>query len=108
MADLTPVSPDRAANALAMEDAEASDQFVTTGKELVLITNGGASPVTLTVTTTATVDGEAVADKEIEIPAGETHLLGPWPKAYYGDAEDKVTLGYGGAHADVDVAVIQP
>ena len=75
MADLTVVSPARAANPLTGESAAAGgDAFANTGKELLVIENGSGSPINLTVVTQQEVDGEAVDDKGIAIPAGERHV----------------------------------
>jgi len=108
MATLTPVAPDRAANQIAGQAAAAGgDDFVNDGKKLLLIehTNGVGSDVDLTVTTTKTVDGEAVADKTITIPAGERHLIGPFPTTVYNDGDAKVALAYED-HTDIEVAII--
>ena len=95
MATLTAKGAARTANKITQAAADvAGDDFVTTGAEAVLIENGSASPITVTVVTPATVDGLAVADREIIIPAGEMHLCGPWPRGVYGDANHKVSLTY--------------
>jgi len=111
MATHTPIAPTRAANPITFAAADAvGDDFVSTGKELVLVehTNGAGSSVTLTVTTTATIDGEAVADKVITINPGETHALGPWPQQWYNDpATAKVSLSWS-AVTDIMLAVIKP
>jgi len=106
MATLTVQHPKRVANELVMAAAdEEGDEYSNTGNEMLLIENGSASPITLTVPTPYTVDGLDVDDREITIPAGESHLLGPFPQAYYNDTNGKVQLEYS-AHADVSVAVI--
>jgi len=110
MATHTPIAPLRAANPITLAAADVlGDDFVSTGKELILVehTNGAGSSVTLTVTTTATIDGEAVADKLIAIGPGETHVLGPWPQQWYNDANAKVTLSWS-AVTDITLAVIKP
>lgn len=108
MATITPKVSARAANALTWSAAEAGgDEFANTGKELLLVTNGAGSPVTLTVSTSQTVDGLAVADKAIPIPAGETHVLGPWNKSLYNDVDGNVQLAWS-SHTDVELAVISP
>ena len=108
MAALTPVSPSRAANDFSFAAAAAGgDTFANTGKEMVLITNGSGSGITLTIATTITVDGEDVADKEITIGAGETHLLGPWPANLYSDGDGLVSLAYS-LETSITVAVIKP
>ncbi len=108
MADLTVVSPARAANALTGESAAAGgDAFANTGKELLVIENGSGSPINLTAVTQQEVDGEAVDDKVITIPAGERHVLGPWPTSIYSDGDSKVQLEYS-AVTSVTVSVIKP
>lgn len=106
MATLTVQNAKRAANAITYASAaEAGDDFVNTGSQGVLITNGSGAPITVTVTTTATVDSLAVADLEVTVPNGETHLIGPFPKEYYNDGDNKVSIGYSD-HTSVEVAVI--
>jgi len=106
MATLTPVAPARAANAITGVSAAAGgDDFVNDGKKLVLINNDDADSLTLTITTTKTVDGEAVADKTITVPAGERHLIGPFPPNIYNDGDAKVALSYDD-ETSVTVAVI--
>ena len=110
MATITAVSPDRAANSFTFDAAASGgDDFVNTGTELLLIkhTNGAGSAVTLTIVTTREVDGQSVADKEITIGAGETHLLGPFPTGIYNDPDEKVSFSYDD-ETDIEVAVISP
>ena len=108
MADLTPVSPARAAsNFDGVAAAAGGDQFVNTGSELLVIENGSGAQMTLTVTTTKQIDGEAVADKTVDIPAGERHLIGPFPPAIYNDNDNKVSLAYS-SETSVTVAVAKP
>lgn len=110
MSTQTPVVPIRMANIVTPVAADGvGDEFVNTGKELVLVehTNGAGSSVTLTITTTSTVDGEAVADRTIVIGPGETHLLGPWPQQWYNDANGKVQMSWS-AVTDVVLSVLKP
>ncbi len=111
MADITAQTAARSANELTMASAAAGgDTFTNTGIELLLIINGSGSPITLTVTTPQTVDSEAdlaVADLAIVIPAGEQHLIGPFPKAHYNNSSDQVSLSYS-AVTSVTLAVIDP
>lgn len=108
MATLTAVSPERAANELeAVAAAAGGDEFANTGggRRLLVIENGSGSPMTLTVTTQATVDGEAADDKTIAVPAGERHLIGPFPASIYNDGDGNVQLAYSD-ETSVTVAVI--
>jgi hypothetical protein len=110
MADLTVNSPDRAQNSVSAESAAAGgDAFLNTGKELLLIThtNGGGSQETLTIAMQKSIDGEDVPDKTVDIPAGEKHLLGPFPTGLYNDVDGKVQLTYS-SETDLELLVIQP
>jgi hypothetical protein len=107
MATLSVQNAARSANDLTLSTAtDGGDDFVSTGVEKLLVVSSSASTVTMTVPVTQTVDGEAVDDKTIDIGAGETALLGPWPRNIYGDSENKVSFSFGGDYADIDVAVI--
>jgi len=108
MATLTPASAARSANPITFTGASpGGDEFANTGKELLFVrhTNAGGVGVTLTITSQATVDGLAVADRTVAIDPGETHVLGPWPKAAYNDASGNVALSWS-ATTDIEVAVI--
>ncbi len=87
--------------------AGGGDEFVNTGIEFVRLNNGDASPITLTVVTTKTIDGKAVADHTAVIPAGGSRVLGPWPKDTYNDANSRVQLTYSGV-TSLNVAVLRP
>jgi len=108
MATLTVQTPLRADNQTEPEAcANGGDDFVNTGKELLVFKNGSGSQMTLTIATQQTVDGEAVADKTIDVPAGETQLFGPWPTSIYNDSNAKVQLTYSD-ETSCTVLVIQP
>jgi hypothetical protein len=95
MATLTVQNSARAVASVALTAAGAGgDEWVNTGKEGFLIDNQDAASKTVTFVTQATVDGEAVGDKAVVIPAGEMHILGPFPKSTYNDANEKVQVTY--------------
>jgi len=106
MATLTAVAPDRDVNEFALvAAAELGDEFANDGKQLVVVANGSVAAVEVTFTTQKTVDGEAVDDKVIDVPAGEQHLLGPFSTHVYNDGDGMVQVGYE-SHTDVTVGVI--
>lgn len=106
MATLTAVAPAREANELTMVAAAAGgDEFVNDGKKLLVVKNADVDALTVTITTQMTVDGEDVADKTVSVPAGETHLVGPFPPNVYNDGDGKVQIGYDD-ETDVTVGVI--
>lgn len=110
MATLTSQAAARTAsgNDLTLSTAsDGGDDFVTTGKECLLVVSAHGDAATCSVTVTQTVDSIAVDDKDITVGAGETALLGPWPKNIYGDGDDKVTVDFGVDYADISLAVIE-
>lgn len=110
MAALTVATATRATNGLDLAGVAANaggDSFVNTGQEVVVIKNGGGSPITLTIVTPVTVDGLAVADLTATIAAGATRMVGPFPPAWYNDTGlngGNVSLTYS-AVTSVTVAV---
>lgn len=76
------VSRDGIAPAPVAADA-AGDEFTNTGKEFLYVENTGVGAVTITITTHQTVDGLAVPDRTVNVPAGEVRLIGPFPGATY-------------------------
>ncbi|MEK7178551.1 MAG: hypothetical protein AAB721_02775 [Patescibacteria group bacterium] len=111
MATLTVLTSKRSANGndlVGVAAAGGGDVFPNTGKEVVVIKNGGAGAITLTVVTPATIDGLAVADLTATIGVGETRAVGPFPPGVYstgGVAGGNVSLTYSGV-TTVTVAVL--
>jgi hypothetical protein len=54
------------------------------GKTRFTARNSGASPYTVTIGFSRTVQGQTVTPMVKTIPAGETHFFGPFPTADYG------------------------
>lgn len=113
MAALTVQQSKRSGNGVDLAGVSAGgggDTFATTGKELLVIKNGGGSPITLTVATPGTAgDGLAIADLTATIGAGESRLLGPFPPGLYavdGQPGNNVALSYSGV-TSVTVAVVR-
>lgn len=69
------------------------DSFPNTGSEFVIVANGGGGDVTVTATTTQTVDGLAVADLAVVVPAGASRAIGPFKRHIYSAT---VSLSYSG------------
>lgn len=74
-------------------DAANGHDFNNAGQNVVIhIKNGSGSTVTLTVVTPGTVDGLAVANRDIAIPAGEERIVGPFRKDQYGTGNNQDTV----------------
>lgn len=76
----------------AYDPAEADGQsFNNTGREVIHVKNG-ATACNVTVLTARTVDGQAVTNRVVLVPATEERFIGPFPPA---------TFNQGGADGDV-------
>ncbi len=79
------------------------DTFINDGKKTFIYLRNGATALTLTIVTPATVDGLAVADRTVSIGTNEDHIIGPWPTDQYGNT---VSLTYSDA-TDGTMAVVR-
>ncbi len=113
MPDIPVVTPDRIGTDISgsIIAGEQYASFANTGRELLEVThtNGSGDSCTLTITTTKTIDGEAVADKLITITKGSKYLIGPFPTDIYNDANNEVNLELDSpGYADIELQVIRP
>jgi hypothetical protein len=89
-----------------MTAAAASQEF-TCGDDIMLyISNADASSKTCTVTTPGTVQGQAVGDVPIVVPAGERRIAGPFPRADFAAADGNADIVWSATTA-VTFAVIR-
>ena len=97
MALLTATTVSRAGVDVAGAAADvAGDRWVNTGKEYVVIKNGGGGAITVTLDVKATVDDAVVTDPTVSIGAGVTKIIGPFPTGIYNDDEDEMNITYSG------------
>lgn len=82
------------------------DTFPNTGRELVVLANGDDSDTTVTFVTPVTVDGKAVANRAVVVPAGESRLCGPFQPGIYNNAAGGVDITYSSA-TDLTVYVVK-
>lgn len=93
------------AASLTAADGTNGNSFVNDGTTLLRCKNAAGSPITLTVNTSITADGLAVADRTYSIPATTgDRLMGPFPVNYYGSV---VTISVSSA-TSVTLGVYQP
>ncbi len=64
---------------LVSADPTNKEQFVSTGKELVLARNTGGSPYTVTINSAPDPYGRTADIASYSVPAGEIHVFGPFP-----------------------------
>ena len=107
MAVLNVQQAKRSANPVTLAQADsAGDSWANTGAEALLVENTGTGSVTLTFTTYKQVDGLDVADLQVAVPAGETHLLGPFPTDVYNDPDGNAQVSYSST-SGVKVALVK-
>lgn len=86
--------------------AGGGDEFVNTGKEMLVVKNADGGSHSVTIPRTRTVDGQPAASLVVAVPAGATRLIGPFRPADYNDGEGKVQVTYDGV-TDVTVLLIK-
>ncbi len=85
----------------------AGDNFVNDGRIMIHLKNTNAAVRNVTVITQMVVDGKAVADDLIAIPATTgDKMIGPFPPTIYNDVNGKVQLTYD-AVTNLTIAVIR-
>jgi len=77
--------------------------FDTDGLDVVLIKNSGAAPNTMTVDVPVIVDGVAVADRVVTVPAGQTWQWRPRPEHRQTNGHVNVNFSHA---TEVTVAVL--
>jgi len=82
------------ASALAQPDLANGNQFANDGVCFLYVKNGGAQ-ITVTISTPGTVDGLAIADLVVTVPAttGE-RMIGPFPAGIYNQSDGNVYVDW--------------
>ncbi len=114
MATLTVQTFDEAGQDLTKSGAAGGgDEFVNTGKEMLIIHNGDSSPVTVTITAQTTSFenkemGNAVkADQAVVVAASNgVAIMGPFSRRAFNDGDRKVQITYSGV-TSLEVAVVK-
>lgn len=91
--------------ALVAVVAENGSQFQNDGRMALLVKNDDAASMDVTIVNPTTVDGLAVADLVVAVPAGEQRLIGPFPPNLY-NTDGFVQVDYS-SDTDLTVAVLR-
>ncbi len=75
-------------------DQPNGNQFLNDGRETIHVKNGGAGSLTVTVKRNYSVDGAAVPDQTITVPAGEERKAGPFPTDWFNQADGYVYVDW--------------
>lgn len=84
----------------------ASDVFSNTGDIIIHVKNADVSANTVTVVSTKTVDGLAVADVSVAVSAGAEAFIGPFDPRTFNNASGNVTVQHSNTTSNT-IAVIK-
>ncbi len=106
----TTVNPQRigftaAAPTFAAANADGH-QFHNSGKSIVYVKNGGGVSINVTVPTPGVVDGLALADKVVAVPAGEERAFSLRKVSTYKQTDGYTHLDFS-AVASVTIAILE-
>jgi hypothetical protein len=90
---------------LTAADPANGSQFALTGRELIIIQNGGGSPRTYTISSVPDAYGRAGDITAASIAAGAILVLGPLTLSGWQQADGNLYLSAN--HADVKIGIIQ-
>jgi hypothetical protein len=82
------------------------DEFVNTGKEILIVKNADASDKTVTISAQNNCSHGFAHDGGGTVTAGETAVFGPFNKNRFNDTSEKVQVAYS-AVTSVSIAVAQ-
>lgn len=93
---VTPLT--RAGVTPALTAADATGNTFLNGDEhtFLVVKNGGGAGITVSLDILTTIDGQPVTDRTVSVPAAGERWIGPFPKIYYNNASDLVTVTYSG------------
>jgi hypothetical protein len=76
----------------------AGNNWANTGAEFLAVTNGGGSPITVTLVPNSNyqIDGQTPASRTVTVGAGKTRLIGPFPTGLYNDVNQRMNVTYSG------------
>lgn len=96
MATLTVLSPTHLAgsNLGAVAAAGAGDQFLNDGRTILYVKNVNAASRTVTIVTSPTIAGLAIADVAVVVAENEEKLIGPFDPRYFNDGNGFVQVTY--------------
>ncbi len=80
------VTPATEVTPVAVDDLK----FINDGHVFVLVRNTGAGANTATFVTPGSVDEQAVADRDVSVPAAASRYVGPFPASQYNQGDGTV------------------
>jgi hypothetical protein len=68
--------------------AGGGDSFLPGRDTYIRVNNAGGAPITVTVVSTSTLVGLAVADVSVSVTNAQSRLIGPFPPEHFADPTD--------------------
>lgn len=82
------------------------DRFRPDQRTFVHVKNGDAAAHTVTIATPGTAFGQPIDDLQVNVPAGEDRMIGPFPPGGFAGADGMADITYTAA-TSVTVAVLR-
>ncbi len=86
--------------------AVGGDDFVNSGKNFLVVKNGGASSIDVTIDSVALCSYGFDHNLVVPVAASGEEWIGPFPKSRFNDENGKVNVSYSGV-TSVTVAVVE-
>ncbi len=86
--------------------AGGGDQFRNTGREVLYVSNGGGSPINVTLAPAGLPGGLALATHVVAVANGAAKFIGPFDPTFYNNASGMMPITYSGV-TSVVVAVVK-
>lgn len=95
MAILSVTKITRAGVAMNLVNASSGgDSFPNDGNTFFVVRNAGAAAITVTIATPARIWGIDIADLSVNVGAGDTAFIGPFPEQIFNDENGRVNVSY--------------
>lgn len=105
---ITPQAATAAGRAVTYEAANLDgNSYGLSARRAVHVKNGSAGALTARIITVGTVEGLAIADRDIPVPAGSDRLIAVGDSSIYRQSDGSVHVDYPGGVTSLTVAVIE-
>lgn len=100
---VTEVRRSGVALSLVASDATNDHYFMASGLVVLYVRNTGTTAALVEIPLTAAPDGQAVAPRQVSVPAGEDRYIGPFPTRDYLQSDGSVYVNVNSADLSLGV-----
>ena len=105
--EITAQSIDRDGLASAFTAANADGhKLLNNGDQFIIVKNGGASPINVTIQTPATIEGIAIAEVVIAVAASAEEMIGNFPPSIFNQTDGMIYIDFS-AVTDITVGAFK-